>query len=65
MAVATPTELKPQFIMPLSSERGRFRLQAQQKEARPPYHRSPEDPNFGLRAQALLPVQTGVGSGMQ
>ena len=35
MAFATPTELKAQFILPLSYERGRFRLQAQQKEARP------------------------------
>ena len=34
MAFATPTELKAQFILPLSYERGRFRLQAQQKEAR-------------------------------
>ena len=34
VAFATPAELKAQFIMPMSYERGRIRLQAQQKEAR-------------------------------
>ena len=51
MAFATPTELKAQFIMPMSYERGRIRLQAQQKEASPPYR---------LVADPGLLMNTGV-----
>ena len=64
VAFATPTELKAQFIMPMSYERGRIRLQAQQKEASPPY-RLVADLPFCRFAQPLLPVRTGGGSGMQ
>ena len=64
MAFATPTELKPQFILPLSYESGRFRLQAQLKEARRHIVSWPNTQiwEFG---QALLPVRTGGGSEMQ
>ena len=60
MAFATPTELKPQFILPLSYESGRFRLQAQLKEARRHIVSWPNTQiwEFG---QALLPVRTWGG----
>ena len=50
MAFATPTELKAQFIMPMSYERGRIRLQAQQKEASPPYRLVADLPFLSLCA---------------
>ena len=64
VAFATPTELKPQFILPLSYESGRFRLQAQLKEARRHIVSWPNTQiwEFG---QALLPVRTWGGSEMQ
>ena len=50
VAFATPTELKAQFIMPMSYERGRIRLQAQQKEASPPYRLVADLPFLSLCA---------------
>ena len=52
VAFATPTELKAQFIhMPMMSyERGRIRLQAQQKEASPPYRLVADLPFLSLCA---------------
>ena len=50
VAFATPAELKAQFIMPMSYERGRIRLQAQQKEASPPYRLVADLPFLSLCA---------------